>query len=219
MAEKKARGHAHNFQDLAGRTFGRLTVLSFRSTNHNRKPLWLCRCECGKEVVVLGPALKTGHTFSCGCFRRESTAAMATTHGQSDSPESIAWMHIKGRCHNKKNRAYPEYGGRGIVVCERWRNSFESFLADMGKKPTAKHTIERKNNDGNYEPSNCVWATRIEQMRNTRRTHRLIVDGKTMCAVDLALLCGVTDGAVRYWIGRGKTGDEILSRYSATAKH
>ena len=134
-------------------------------------------------------------------------------------PEYRCWANMIQRCENPKNKRFDQYGARGITVCERWRNSFESFLADMGKKPTAKHTIERKNNDGNYEPSNCVWATRSEQMRNTRRTHRLIVAGKTMCAVDLALLCGVTDGAVRYWIGRGKTGDEILSRYSATAKH
>jgi hypothetical protein len=146
----------------AGTKYGRLLALANGTAATFQVP---CRCDCGVEVRVRVAQLVTGKTRSCGCLQREITGARRRTHGKSRTPEHRAWRGMLDRCTLPTHISYPYYGGRGITVCERWR-SFANFLADMGPKPTSKHTLDRINGNGNYEPSNCRWATWSEQNRN-----------------------------------------------------
>jgi hypothetical protein len=145
--------------------FGRLTALRPATWRH-RRLLWECRCDCGKTLVVDGNNLRRGHTRSCGCFSRESLRRRMTTHGKRRTAEYSVWRDMWTRCTNPNGKFYQHYGGRGIRVCNRWKR-FENFLSDMGLRPDGL-TLERKNTNGNYTPSNCKWATRLEQNRNRR---------------------------------------------------
>lgn len=150
--------------DISGKTYDRLTVIrKVQNKNQKHNTHWLCRCTCGKETVVSKPNLTSGHTKSCGCLNKD----IITKHGKYKTAEYKTWCAIHSRCKNHKLKGYKNYGGRGISVCERW-GSFENFLSDMGKRPSSKHSIERVDVNGNYEPSNCKWATTKEQSINTR---------------------------------------------------
>lgn len=172
-----------NLKDLTGQVFGRLTVLE-RSVNYGNGTRWKCVCTCGSVVTVFANSLMRGSTQSCGCYNDEMRGKARTTHGHtsnrfynSQSSEYNTWQLMKHRCYDPKNNRYYRYGARGITVCQRWLNSFENFLADMGPKPSPEHSIDRINGDGNYEPSNCRWATRSEQRRNQSRykqAHRIV---------------------------------------------
>jgi hypothetical protein len=154
--------------DMTGKKFGRLLVLERHGTDSDNKATWVCQCECGNQIITQGKSLRKGFTVSCGCFRVDLVAAKNTTHGKYGTPENRAWNSMKRRCYNSHSKDYENYGGRGITVCERWINSFENFLSDMGLRPSSQHSIDRKNVNGNYEPSNCKWATPIEQRHNRR---------------------------------------------------
>lgn len=148
--------------DLTGRIFGRLTVIE-EVNKKGRDIEWVCKCCCGNTVTVRRSSLMSERTKSCGCLWREKQ----TTHNASKTPEYRVWQSMKQRCNNAKAYRYKDYGERGIVVCDRW-NSFECFFEDMGQRPSISHSVDRIDNDGNYEPGNCKWSTRSEQQRNKR---------------------------------------------------
>jgi len=162
--------------DLAGKRFHELTVLRRGAPSASGRVRWECRCDCGATITVQSNNLMSGNTKSCGCTADERTAIAHTVHGHNKShteggpsPEYISWQRMKSRCHNERDPKYPDYGGRGISVCSRWLDSFVNFLADMGPRP-ADTTLDRyPDNDGDYEPDNCRWATPVEQRANRRR--------------------------------------------------
>lgn len=187
-----------NIIDMIGKKFYRWTVID-KGDVHNGKHYWNCLCECGIKREVAGSHLRSGKTKSCGCLQKEINILRITKHGQSKTSIGAAWRNMKLRCCDNTNKHYKNYGGRGIKICDRWINSLENFYSDMGEKPTPKHTLERINNDGNYEPSNCKWATRNEQLKNKRvRKDAVMFDGKTTS--EWAKELGITRSAAQHRI-------------------
>jgi hypothetical protein len=186
--------------DFAGMKFGRLTVLH---REPGRKPVhWICKCQCGTQRSFNSFNLKTGHTTSCGCYQRENPTRK--THGLTRTQEYKIWARMKGRCNNPDDGDYPEWGGRGIIVCERWNSSFENFLADMGERPTPKHSIDRyPDNDGNYEPTNCRWATSKEQANNRRNCRVVSYRGQSVSLKQAVTMAGTNYAAVQARLKNG----------------
>ena len=196
------------FLDLTGQTFGRLEVL--RRVSGKKPTYWLCKCLCGNVVKIRVISLTSGATQSCGCLRREITGAQFTLHGKHGSKENRAWRSMLSRCYNPKVKCYPRYGGRGIKVCDSWRSSFMNFFIDMGPCPSPRHSIDRKDNNGHYEPKNCRWATEEEQRRNTRRRLYILIDGKAHLMADYAKRQGIDMRLVSERLRRGWTVDAAL---------
>lgn len=184
MKEKKVKLNKSN---LTGQRFGRYLVIEQAPSRRYRsatRACWLCRCDCGKEQVVDATSLRLSKALSCGCDRAEKHPI---THGDSrrgnTTPEYIVWTQMRQRCVNSKAPNWKNYGGRGITICERW-SSYENFLADMGRRPTPHHSLDRRDNDGPYAPENCRWATYQEQVNNQRRTVLIAFNGRIQPAAD-----------------------------------
>lgn len=196
--------------DLHGQVFGHLTALSL--TRHRGLRAWICQCSCGQTVIHEARMLRFGHVKSCGCRRGDTRAAQLLRHGgarrKDRAPEYTSWKQMNGRCYNKANKRYPEWGGRGITVCDEWRHDFARFLADMGPKPSGRHSIERIDNNGSYHPGNCIWATPNIQSANRRNVMMVEFAGKRVCLSEAARLAGLGFTTVKRRIKRGWPQDK-----------
>jgi hypothetical protein len=195
--------HSHNFVNITGNRYGRLVVISYAG-KVKLNPYWNCRCECGNEKKVLAISLKNGDSKSCGCLQRELISKMASSHRMARTPEYTTWALIKQRCLNKNASNYKNYGGRGITICERWLESFENFIADMGKKPSPKHSIDRVDNELGYFKENCRWATIAQQSINKRNT--VIINKSTLA--ELAEKYNIKYKTLHLRFAKGWTFDE-----------
>lgn len=196
--------HHANFEDLTGRKYGMLTVVSYQHTKIMWKiyhSFWECMCECGKMVIRDGAYLRRGSTTSCGCIRGQGVNVKK--HGMHKSGEYKSWAGMKDRCYNPKNSGWQDYGGRGISVCERWM-SFQNFFEDMGLKPSPNHTVDRRNNDLGYFPGNCKWATKTEQANNRRNSRFVWFNGKQITIAQVCKLTGVNHQTLRKRLNKGQ---------------
>lgn len=187
--------------DLTGIEFGRFVVLRCAESK-GKNIFWLCRCICGNEVEVNGQSLRSGRSKGCGCKHKEFASIANTTHGMSDSREYSTWCSMIARCRNNKLKSYIDYGGRGIKVCDRWINSFENFIEDMGERPS-NTSLDRINNDGNYEPSNCRWANRTIQNRNSRHALKIDFNGEIVSLSELCEITGIKCSTLSSRLKRG----------------
>jgi hypothetical protein len=160
---------------LEGKRFGRLRVIE-RVENIGKNAAWLCSCDCGNTLIATTGELNRGRTQSCGCLKHDKLIERMTTHGHGSptnkSPTYVSWLGMKSRCYDPNFKYFKYYGGRGIKVCTRWRFSFENFLADMGERPPGKTLDRYPNQNGDYKPSNCRWATKKQQQNNMRNNRR-----------------------------------------------
>lgn len=199
--------HGNGFKNLIGQRFGRLLVLSLDESSRWRNIKWLCLCDCGNHPIIARSGLTTGKTKSCGCFQRERARDCNIKHGCAPKGNAMReykiWIKMKERCLNPKSAFYFRYGGRGITVCQRWLHSFPAFLSDMGICPKGL-TLNRVNNDGNYDPGNCNWATRTEQNNNTCRNRMLTWNGKTQSLAMWARETGQSQDCLWFRIMRRK---------------
>lgn len=204
----------NHLDDLTGRKFGRLKVLSLHSVVGDGLTKWTCKCECGNIHIAHRASLLSGHSKDCSGRRIKckfsTTGQHVTTHGLCSVPEYVVWQMMRQRCRNKKSSAYPNYGARGIEVCDRWED-FAVFYADMGPRPTAKHSIDRfPDVNGNYEPSNCRWADDTEQAMNKRNNNRITIGGITRCNMEWSRIIGIHPNTLNWRVKMGKSDAEIM---------
>lgn len=176
-----------------------------------------CICDCGKMLIVNPYSLLNGDSQSCGCMRGALITSANTQHGESRTPEYKSWSGMLNRCYREDHDSYPYYGGRGITVCSRWRRSVNAFVKDMGRRPTPRHSIDRINSNGNYEPGNCRWATSSEQQNNRRDTRFVEFEGKRISVTHLAAKKGIDRDVLSTRIFQsGWSLQEALTRPVAT---
>lgn len=199
------------FVDRTGRRYGRLLVVSFAGQTHDKKSKWNCVCDCGNKNVATGANLHRGTIVSCGCFAREQSRLRCRTHGDSKVTEFKTWCGIKDRCTNPKANGYHLYGGAGIKVCARWLNSYENFLADMGRKPSPRHSIDRIDGTKGYSPDNCRWATWEDQANNRSNNNRLVFNGITLTVSQWARKTGILKSTLRERLNRGWSIPDALT--------
>lgn len=204
--------------DLVGRRFGRLVVTK-RAPNKKytdcTRARWACRCDCGRATTVFTTNLTSRQTTSCGCFRREQVAKSHTTHGDCrgghPTTERYAWASMIQRCHNQRNHAYKNYGGRGITVYSRWRRSYKVFLGHVGRRPSSRHSLDRRDNSNGYYPSNVRWATKQEQARNRRGLRLVTAFGITQCVAAWHEMTGVNQITINKRLGRKWPPEKAVS--------
>lgn len=199
---ERKRDHKHRkskYQIDIGTIVGRLTVLEYAGPSKKGEKTWKCRCVCGNSKIVIHSTLGKGLVRSCGCLRVDNTRQMRTRHGETGvrngknwkSVEYERWCSMKQRCYGSYADSYKTHGARGIKVCDKWLNSFESFLADVGRQPYPEATLERVDNDGNYEPGNVIWASKQVQARNRRTNRLLTIKGQTKTLAEWAEITGI----------------------------
>jgi len=199
--------------DLTGKIFERLTVLSEVGKNKFGQILWKCRCECGNETNVCGSFLKSGHTKSCGCYKKDSEKIRHITHGEYGTRAYKIWINMKGRCNNKNNLRFKDYGARGIKVCEEW-NSFDRFIDDMGY-PLDGFSIDRIDNDKGYKPLNCRWATNADQSRNKRNNRIIEFNNTSMCMSDWAKYLCISEATLHYRLEKWPIEKALTKKFIA----
>jgi hypothetical protein len=200
-------------KDYTGHRFGRLTVIAYagsvsQGTKGHTGSAWKCLCDCGEERIVRRKSLTEGNTKSCGCLQREVLSKSCTTHGKSHTRTWNIWSSMKSRCGNPNTSEYSAYGGRGIVVCDRWKQSFAAFYQDMGECPPG-YSIERVNVNGNYEPANCKWIPLQAQHDNKQCVRFAILNGQRMRLRQADKILGRKLGYLSNWYMRGKEPPHI----------
>ena len=210
---------------IIGAKFGRLVVIddampTIRKDRGTKQRTALVKCECGNEKVVQVSCLRSGNTTSCGCFAREVTRLANSTHGEAGSSRSTeyhSWRGMIDRCTNQQHISHKYYGPFGVKICRKWRNSFEAFLADMGRKPSPRHSIDRfPDPNGNYEPGNCRWATPQEQGQNFRTTKRIEFNGELLTSQEWSLKTKISNKEINRRLGRGWSVERTLTQSMRT---
>lgn len=229
-----AKGHfaespRHN---IVGQKFGRWEVLRLHGRNAIGSFISLCRCECGVERVIENTSLRKGSSTSCGCKRVDDLRCRLTTHGMTKTPQHRTWLSMIGRCYTESHGAYDYYGGRGIYVCDRWRNDFTAFLEDIGDRPSGAHELDRiQNKDGSYTcgkcddcvargaPANCHWVTKRQQQQNMRSNVNVTGFGETLCIAEWARRFGIADCSLRARLRRGMSLEDAVTTVGRPVVH
>jgi DNA-directed RNA polymerase subunit RPC12/RpoP len=196
--------------EMVGRHFGKWLVLE-EVEKRNNKRAFLCRCNCGKEHVVMGDNLRSGDSTRCQSCSSKIKGPKRKTHGLAGTSIYAIWRTIKVRCRIPSYIGFKYYGGRGIDVCERWFDSFEAFLEDMGPRPSSKHQIDRINNDGNYEPGNCRWVLPKQQQNNKRNNVVIFFNGESRSVAEWAQALGVNESTLYMRLKAGWSPDKVIS--------
>lgn len=199
--------------NLKGKIFGRLLVLKMAGKDKHRNILWTCQCECGIIKNISGVGLRTNQTKSCGCYHRDIVSKpniSSITHGKSISKIYNIWHGIKLRCYTKSSTSYKNYGGKGIIVCEEWKNSFEQFYKDMGDIPFEKAQIDRIDNNGPYSKENCRWVTSKQNCFNKSNNKYLTYKGETKLLIDWAIQYNFQRYTITNRLQQGWTIERIL---------
>ena len=202
---------AYNFKDLTGQKFGRLTVIERAENDKNGSTRWLCRCECGNEKIIEGGHLRSHKIKSCGCLLTDVLIKRNYTHGMTNTRLFHIWQGIKNRCYNKNFEHYKHYGERGITTCKEWKNDFVKFYNwSMANGYKDDLTIDRINVNGNYEPSNCRWATKLQQQRNTTRLRKITYKNETHCISEWADILGLEYNTLYYRFRRNNYSEDVV---------
>ena len=194
--------------DMTGARYGKLTVIMRADDAPSGQKRWLCRCDCGKETIVHGQSLRSGHTVSCGCYRKAINAEMGkqklTKHGGARTRLYRIWKGMKQRCRDENSTRYQSYGGRGISVCEEWIDDFSAFQEWALKNGYQDDlTIDRKDTNGNYEPSNCQWISNKDQQANKRNNRVIECNGDIHTLSEWSKITGVKEGTIAYRLKAG----------------
>lgn len=200
------------FNDLTGMTYGRLHVQTLSGRNEYGHFMWRCICECGRTTITSSGDLRQGKTKSCGCHRKDITSFRNLSHGKSGSITYVSWKAMKTRCSNPKVKSWIDYGGRGIKVCDRWANSFEAFLEDMGPRPGLEYSLDRIDTDSGYCKENCRWATKLTQNRNTRQNHLINTEWGMITLSEACEKSGISKSTLRSRIKKGIPESDLLKK-------
>lgn len=205
--------------DIRGQRYGRLIAVAPCCAIKSRRLYWACSCDCGNTVISPLDSIRRGDTSSCGCYNRE----LRSSHNMTGTPTYAAWNGITARCYNQKDRNYSNYGGRGIKVCDRWRESFKAFLEDMGERPDARYSLgraeyslDRIDVNGDYEPGNCRWATYLQQQRNKRCGLFLTYKQETLCVAEWGERLKISRNVLYF---RLKSGWSVEQALETPVKH
>jgi hypothetical protein len=197
--ERPLHPNAHN---LIGHRFGSLEVVShqgWKITPSGCKIIvWRCACDCGATTDVMATSLRGGGTKSCGCLRKKLASINSAKHGLHGSPEYQTWGNMINRCHSKRNKSYPRYGGSGVTVCDEWRKNFKLFYDHVGPRPTPDHSIDRIDSSKGYCPGNVKWSTIVDQNRNRRNVHRVLHNGQMVTLKEYCDDTGISINTVLY---------------------
>jgi hypothetical protein len=206
-----------NYDDLIGKRFNRMTLNGvFEVPGGYTEGEFTCDCGTVKRLRL--HAVTTGNTKSCGCFKRQRVREVSVTHGGTGTPEYRSYYEMRKRCLNPRNHAYDRYGGRGITICDRWLSGFENFRADMGPRPSPRHSLDRIDNHGPYSPDNCRWATGEEQCNNRRSTRLLTAEGRTMGLKEWCEELGVSRYLMVTRMDAGMAAEEVVADFRRTSR-